>query len=157
MKTSFEIIESGFARPILGNHITGNPIKDAMRSLTMNHQLHDRQAKSGKEAAKCRLNKWAIFRASGSTLATDIKAYPGGDDRKSTDAFVNELLNLSEPCVFVIFSKALITPETLRATYDPRRVSICHPDGVTVIDVTDPEAGHPLARAYQKEIRQNAA
>ena len=150
MKTSFEIIDCGFSQHILGDRITGDPVTDAILSLTVNHGIRGK-------LSSCRLNRWAIFRESGSTLATDIEAYPGGDDRKSTDAFVSEFLNLDEPCVFVIFSKALIKPEVLRATYDLRRVSICHPDGVTVVDVTDSESTHYLAKAYQREARQNAA
>ena len=146
MKTCFEIINVGFAQHILDDDVTGDPVTDAMHSLTMNHRLTDKPS-------SCRLNRWAIFRESGSTLATDIEAHPGGDDRKSTDAFVSQLRDLSEPCVFVIFSKALIKPEALRATYDLRRVSVCHPDGVTVVDVTGPESTHYLARAYLREIR----
>ena len=150
MKTSFEIIDSGFSQHILDDRVTGDPITDAMHSLTTNHRLTDK-------LSSCRLNRWAIFRESGSTMAMDIEAHPGGDERKSTDAFVSELLDLSEPCVFVIFSKALIKPETLRATYDLRRVSICHPTGVTVVDVSDPESTHYLAKAYRRETRQNVA
>lgn len=150
MKTSFEIVASDFARNVLGNKLTGNAVKDALRALTMNHAL------TGKSSA-CRLNKWAIFRESGCTLATDIAAYPCGDGRTVWDAFSMELAALKVPVVLVIFSKALITADTLRATYDPRRTAICHPDGVTNIDVTDNEVTHPLARAYRKEKLKNAA
>ncbi|NOE32312.1 hypothetical protein [Ruegeria sp. HKCCD7318] len=47
MKTSFEIISSGFSRHILGNDKTNDPVKDAMRSLIMNHQVHERQTPKG--------------------------------------------------------------------------------------------------------------
>lgn len=150
MQTSFEIVASDFARKVLGNQLTGDPVRDAIKSLTMNHAL------TGKTSS-CRLNKWAIFRKSGCTLATDIASYPGGDDRTVWEAFSAELAAMKEPVVLVIFSKALITVDTLKATYDPRKAAICHPDGVKIFDVTDPETKHPLARAYRTEMQKDAA
>lgn len=142
MKTSFEIISEGFARHILGNAVSGDPVRDAIKALTMNHDL--------KAGSSTRLKKWAIFRASGATLASDLVRYPGGDERKASEAFAMEIADLKEPVVLVTFTNALITPETLRATYDPRIVSICAPDGIETIDTTDPDTKHWLTNSMKK-------
>ncbi|MBF9060313.1 hypothetical protein HKCCSP123_14100 [Rhodobacterales bacterium HKCCSP123] len=142
MKTSFEIISTGFARHILGNAMSGDPVRDALRALTMNHET--------KAGSSTRLKKWAIFRESGSTLASDLVGYPGGDERKASEAFATEIANLKEPVVLVTFTNALIAAETLRATYDPRIVSICAPDGIDTIDTTDPETRHWLTNTMKK-------
>lgn len=144
MKTSFQIITAGFARHILGNRMTGDPVVDSLRSLTMNHEL--------KKGTTSRLGKWAIFRESGATLASELAGYPGGDGRTAGEAFADELIKneFGTGIVFVTFSKALVSPAVLRATYDLRCVSICSPDGVETFDTTDPTVKHWVINSIKK-------
>ncbi|PSL14524.1 hypothetical protein CLV88_1281 [Shimia abyssi] len=155
MKSAFEIISKGFSRHVFSK-LSSDPYLDAVEALNKYHKLSSYQMVSEIEPVFGRLKGWAIFRESGSTLATDLADYPSLDDRKVSEAFVGELLNLNEPAVFVVFTGADFTPEALRATYSERCVVICHPDGINIVDVTDPTNAHCLTQAYQSLVRHAA-
>ncbi len=149
MKTSFEIIAAGFARHVLGNKVSGDPVNDAIRAIHMNHPLNNGNTS--------RLKKWAIFRESGSSIASELTNYLGGDQKTLREAFVGELRNFREPAVFAIFTNALLNDDNLRATYDIRRIAICSPGGIEIVNVADLESQHWLAREYRKGKSKNAA
>ena len=91
--SAFDIINAGFARHVLGNATTGDPVRDCAHALTMNHTL--------KKGSKSRLTGWAIFRASGAVVQADLAAteFVTGDKRTRYEAFAEELGNLQEPAV----------------------------------------------------------
>ncbi|PSL17149.1 hypothetical protein CLV88_12159 [Shimia abyssi] len=105
MKSAFEIISKGFSRHVFSK-LSGDPYLDAVEALNKYHKLSSCQMVSAIESVFGRLKGWAIFRESGSTLATDLADYPSVDDRKVSEAFAGELLNLKEPAVFVVFTRA---------------------------------------------------
>ena len=130
---TFELISNGFARYVLGNALSGNPIRDAAKALTMNHLLDNAKGTSS------RLTGWAIFRASGSTVQADLAAsgIAANDPRTRYEAFSDELANLREPVVFLQFTKSTVNLANVFATFDPRIVKICSPDTPPeVFDIT---------------------
>lgn len=120
---TFELISKGFGRHILGNDITGDPVRDAARVLTMNHTL--------KKGTSSRLSfGWAIFRASGATVQADLAAtgFETGDKRTRYEAFADELYDFREPAIFLQFTKSTVNLANVFATFDPRITKICAPD-----------------------------
>lgn len=121
---TFELISNGFARHVLGNALTGNPVRDAAKALTMNHLLDNEKGSSS------RLTGWAIFRASGSTVQANLAAtgITAKDTRTRYKAFADELNNFREPVVFLQFTKSTVNLANVFATFDPRITKICAPD-----------------------------
>jgi hypothetical protein len=122
---TFELISSGFARHVLGNALTGNPIRDAAKALTMNHLLDNEKGTSSRLSSG-----WAIFRASGSTVQANLVAtgITAKDTRTRYEAFADELINFREPVVFLQFTKSTVNLANVFATFDPRITKICAPD-----------------------------
>ena len=119
--SAFDIINAGFARHVLGNATTGDPVRDCAHALTMNHTL--------KKGSKSRLTGWAIFRASGAVVQADLAAteFVTGDKRTRYEAFAEELGNLQEPAVLLQFTKATVNLGNVFSTIDPRISKICSP------------------------------
>ena len=128
--TTFEIIARGFAKYVLPDGLTNDPVRDAARALTMNHRL-------GKGTSS-RLTGWAIIREGGTTCQADLTAegVSGGDLRTRYAAFADELAAFRVPVVFLQFTKSTINIANVFATYDPRITRICSPDRCETFDAT---------------------
>lgn len=158
---TFELISKGFARHVLGNMLTGIPIRDAAKTLTMNHPLDNKKGTSS------RLTGWAIFRASGSTVQANLAAsgMMANDKRTRYAAFADELMNFREPVVFLQFTKSTVNLANVFATFDPRITKICAPDmppevfdfSAGVLPETAGVAERNIRKAVLKKEKINAA
>ncbi len=146
---AFDIITTGFARPIFGNNLVGDPFRDAFRALSSSHKLNNEKGTSG------RLSGWAIFRAGGSTVQAnlDCRGVQTGDPRTRYEAFADELENFREPVVFIQFSKTTVNMDNVFATYDPRLVKICSPaDRPEVFDFNKARMAEHLHGVAERNI-----
>ncbi|AXI53784.1 hypothetical protein C1J05_04065 [Sulfitobacter sp. JL08] len=158
---TFELISKGFARHVLGNSTTGDPIRDAAKALTMNHLLNNEKGTSS------RLTGWAIFRASGSTVQANLaaKGVMANDGRTRYEAFADELSDFREPVVFLQFTKSTVNLGNVFATFDPRVTKICAPDvapeifdfSVGTLPETAGVAERNIRKAVLKKEKSNAA
>lgn len=128
--TTFEIIARGFARYVLPDGLSNDPVRDAAKALTMNHGL-----RTGKSS---RLTGWAIVRESGTTCQAKLAAegVESGDERTRYEAFASELAAFKEPAIFLQFTKSTVNIGNVYATYDPRITRVCSPDHCETFDAT---------------------
>jgi len=162
MKSTFEIIDTGFARHVVNaDRLTGQPVRNSAIALTMNHPLLPRDGSN--KTSSSRLTGWAIIRSSGATVQARLSAsgIDAGDPRTRFVAFEQELANLTEPVVLLTFSKSTVNIGNVYATYDTRVVRVCSPDGVETFDfTTDPGPDACIAHrnmAKARARRLNAA
>ena len=73
MKSTFEIIDAGFARHVVdADRLTGQPVRNSAIALTMNHPLLPKDGSN--KASSSRLTGWAIIRTSGATVQARLSA-----------------------------------------------------------------------------------
>lgn len=138
--STFEIIARGFARFVLPEGLSNDPVRDSARALTMNHRLM--------KGSTSRLTGWAIIRESGTACQADIAAgdVSGGDPRTRYEAFAEEIDGFDGPVVFLQFTKSTVNIANVFATYDPRVTRICSPDQCETFDATgEPDSGAGVA------------
>ena len=145
---TFELISKGFARHVLGNDLTGIPVRDVAKALTMNHLLNNEKGSSS------RLTGWAIFRASGSTVQANlaVNGVETNDDRTRYQAFADELINFKEPVVFLQFTKSTVNLANVFATIDPRITKVCSPNVLPEVFVFTAESPPEAAAVAERNI-----
>lgn len=142
--STFDLVARGFARFVLADGLTNDPVRDTARALTMSHRL--------RKGTASRLSGWAILRESGSTCQADLATdgVAAGDGRTRYEAFADELAVFSEPVVFLQFTKSTVNIANVFTTYDPRVTRICSPDQCETFDATQ-EPG-PYAGVAHRNI-----
>lgn len=142
--STFDLIARGFARFVLPEGLSKDPVRDSARALTMNHRL--------RKGTTSRLTGWAIIRETGSICQADIATdgVLGGDPRTRYQAFAEEINEFGGAVVFLQFTKSTVNIANVFATYDPRVTRICSPDQCETFDATSEPDG--MAGVAQRNI-----